>query len=110
MNDNTSRVVEYTLVILIGLIISYVMFVQQQADKDKFDQLKDRVDTVEQKVDDMKADKMLMDLKIKQIDEKVNPKTEEPALGSDGKPLQTGETDAVKPETQTTQPKANSTK
>jgi len=107
MNENTSRVVEYTLVILIGLIISYVMFVQQQADKDKFDQLRERVDAVEQKIDNVNADKVFTDLKIKQIDEKVNPKTEEPILGPDGKPVQTGEqkTDSVKSENPTVQPK-----
>ena len=99
MNENTSKIVEYTLVILIGLIISYVIFAQQQSDKARFIELEKRLEAVEQKIDVIKTDNVIQDLKIKQIDAKVNPKTEELTVNPD-KTL----TETENKETETTNP------
>jgi len=85
MNENTSRIVEYVLVILIGLIVSYVVFAQQQSNKDKFIQLEEKITTIEQRLDSLKADNTVEDLKLKALDEKVNPKVEATTPTEEGK-------------------------
>lgn len=78
MKENTSKIVEYALVILIGLIVSYVIFAQQQSDKERFVNLEARLQTVEQKLDNVEANNKITELRLKQLDEKVNPKVEQP--------------------------------
>lgn len=112
MNENTSRIVEYVLVILIGLIVSYVVFAQQQSNKDKFNQLEEKITTIEQRLDSLKADNTVEDLKLKALDEKVNPKVEATTPTEEGKTTTEGKatTEGGKTTTPTTsQPKITPT-
>jgi hypothetical protein len=94
MNENNSRIVEYVLVILIGLIVSYVIFAQQQASKDKFSKLEDRLTIVEQDINSLRSENVIEGLKIKALDEKVNPKVEVTAPTEEGKTTNEGATTA----------------
>jgi cell division protein ZapA (FtsZ GTPase activity inhibitor) len=107
MNENTSRIVEYVLVILIGLIVSYVVFAQQQSNKDKFIQLEEKITTIEQRLDSLKADNTVEDLKLKALDEKVNPKVEATTPTEEGKTTTTEEGKTTTPTT--SQPKITPT-
>lgn len=73
MDENLSKVIKYTLVILIGLILSYALFVQAQDSKYKFSQLEEKNIQLEQKIESLKTDNIVEDLKIEAIERKLNP-------------------------------------
>jgi ribosomal protein L12E/L44/L45/RPP1/RPP2 len=104
MNELNSKIVEYVLVILIGLIISYVVFVQSQDSKVKFDQLNQKVDEIKMDIDGLRLDIIAKDLKIKQLDEQLNPKTETTTEGTDAETGKEKPVDSTKPTQSKTAP------
>ncbi|MFA5080740.1 MAG: hypothetical protein WC472_03950 [Candidatus Paceibacterota bacterium] len=98
MNEINSKIVEYTLVILIGLIISYVVFVQVENGKNKLDQFDQRISDIEQKIEGLKIDMLAKDLKIKKLDEQLNPKPAETATDEKSSDVEKEKTDTTKPE------------
>ncbi|MDD5639607.1 MAG: hypothetical protein PHR47_02270 [Candidatus Pacebacteria bacterium] len=98
MNEINSKIVEYTLVILIGLIISYVVFVQLENVKNRLDQFDQKIREVEQKIESLKTDMVVRDLKIKRLDEQLNPKPTETTIDEKSSDTEKEEANTIKPE------------
>jgi hypothetical protein len=65
MNENTSKVVEYVLVILIALGVSYAVFAQAKAYEDRFGTIESSIKALQTKIDAINVDNIINQIYIK---------------------------------------------
>jgi len=82
MNENNSKIVEYVLVILIALGVSYAVFAQASAYENRFGMIEKSIKDIQTKIQSIDVDTIVNQLKIKGIEKQVidtEPKPVEPA-------------------------------
>lgn len=79
MNENNSKVIEYVLVILIALGVSYAIFAQSSVNQSRFESLEKSVKALEARVESINVDNIINEINIKGLKNQTAPVVTEPA-------------------------------
>lgn len=71
MNENNSKVIEYVLVILIALGVSYAVFAQASSYEARFKSIEDTVKVIQTKLDSLSVDNIINEINIKGLKQKA---------------------------------------
>ena len=79
MNENTSKVVEYVLVILIALGVSYAVYSQANTYETRFDLIEKSVKDIQTKISTLDVDNIINQINIKGLKTQIiTPEVQQP--------------------------------